>query len=168
MQAEFPWEVPLLQFFRRHRKAPRNQRDLGVCPRISLTYAPSGEPRSTDGATQGRSGLRSAASSRAFPAGPADVCVDRMPSRRAVKSAGPSRRLVDKRGSSAARYPDVAAEWHPTRNGPLSPRDVTAGTARTVWWVCVGGRDHVWQASVVNRARCGLWVAGCGLCGLYP
>lgn len=47
--------------------------------------------------------------------------------------------------------PDLAKEWHPTRNGGLGPRDVTPGSSRKVWWLCDKG--HWWLASVRDRAR---------------
>ena len=51
-------------------------------------------------------------------------------------------------------YPQIAMEWHPTKNGALTPRDVTCGTARRVWWRCKMG--HEWRASVARRT------SGCG------
>lgn len=33
------------------------------------------------------------------------------------------------------RFPDVAAQWHPTKNGKLTPQDVVFGTPRQVWWL---------------------------------
>lgn len=53
----------------------------------------------------------------------------------------------------ATRFPDLAAQWHPSRNGPLTPRDVFPGTQRKVWWQCEKG--HVWQARVSSRAQRG-------------
>jgi hypothetical protein len=54
--------------------------------------------------------------------------------------------------------PDIARQWHPTKNGDLSPRDLYAGSTRTVWWKCEKGPDHEWQAQPRNRvfarARC--------------
>lgn len=47
--------------------------------------------------------------------------------------------------------PDLAKEWHPTRNGGLGPRDVTPGSRRKVWWLCENG--HWWSASVRDRVR---------------
>lgn len=46
--------------------------------------------------------------------------------------------------------PTVAAQWHPTKNGALTPRDVLPGTSRRVWWLCEKG--HSWQAAVSSRA----------------
>jgi hypothetical protein len=54
--------------------------------------------------------------------------------------------------------PKVARQWHPTKNGSLTPRDVTAGSARSVWWFC--GKGHSWDAKVADRKR-GL---GCPYC----
>ena len=34
------------------------------------------------------------------------------------------------------KHPALAAQWHPTKNGALTPRDVTAGSMRRVWWRC--------------------------------
>lgn len=59
----------------------------------------------------------------------------------------------------AAQYPDLAAQWHPTENGALTPQQVVAGSRRKVWWQCQQG--HVWRASIVSRARSG---AGCPFC----
>lgn len=36
----------------------------------------------------------------------------------------------------AEAFPDIAAEWHPTKNGGLKPTDVTPGSERSVWWIC--------------------------------
>jgi Probable Zinc-ribbon domain len=55
--------------------------------------------------------------------------------------------------SLAAVYPKIAAEWHPTKNGTLTPRDVVGGTTRHIWWRCAFG--HVWSATISNRTRNG-------------
>ena len=59
----------------------------------------------------------------------------------------------------ASQIPALAKQWHPTRNGALTPQDVTAGTHRKVWWMCEKG--HEWQAAVFSRAANG---AGCPVC----
>src|SRR6185312_8568484 len=53
--------------------------------------------------------------------------------------------------SLATRAPMVAAEWHRTRNRPLTPKDVTTGTSRFVWWRCAKARDHEWGATIYDR-----------------
>ena len=56
-------------------------------------------------------------------------------------------------------HPELALQWHPGRNGVLTPRDVTAGSHRKVWWLCEKG--HEWQASILSRANKG---TGCPVC----
>jgi hypothetical protein len=53
--------------------------------------------------------------------------------------------------SLATRFPNIAAEWHLTKNEPLRPSDVIAGTQQKVWWQCQKVASHEWQASVNNR-----------------
>lgn len=54
--------------------------------------------------------------------------------------------------SLASRHPALAAEWHPRRNGVLSPSEVLPGSNRPVWWRCSVRRAHAWRATVDNRA----------------
>jgi hypothetical protein len=58
---------------------------------------------------------------------------------------------VSSASSLAAVSPEVAAEWHPTRNGALMPDRVTCGSSRRVWWKCPEGPDHEWQTAISNR-----------------
>ena len=53
--------------------------------------------------------------------------------------------------SLATVRPDLAAQWHPTRNGHLTAHDVTAGTTQRVWWQCPQGEDHVWRGRIFDR-----------------
>jgi len=55
-------------------------------------------------------------------------------------------------------HPELAKEWHPTKNGTLTPDRVSYGTRKKMWWLCKKG--HEWQASVANRA----WGNGCIYC----
>lgn len=45
--------------------------------------------------------------------------------------------------------PQLASQWHPTKNGALMPTDITSGTDRRVWWICEKG--HEWDAVVSSR-----------------
>lgn len=60
----------------------------------------------------------------------------------------------------ATREPAVAASWHPTLNGTLTPEDVTVGSRRKVWWQCAEG--HSWKAVVYSRACA--QKSGCPVC----
>ncbi len=55
--------------------------------------------------------------------------------------------------SLASLYPEIAAQWHPTRNGTLTPDQVPAGSAKKVWWKCPKGSDHEWDSQVRSRVR---------------
>lgn len=60
----------------------------------------------------------------------------------------------------ASRYPNLAKEWHPSRNGGLTPEMVTVSSHRKVWWQCPAG--HVWKAVVCSRT--GPKKCGCPVC----
>lgn len=67
---------------------------------------------------------------------------------------------VAKSTSIAVLNPQLAKEWHPTRNGNLSPYDVSPGSARKVWWKCPKVEGHEWEAMVNNRTK----GSGCAVC----
>lgn len=50
----------------------------------------------------------------------------------------------------ATTNPELAQEWN-VRKNPLSPKDVVAGSSKTVWWVCKNG--HEWKASIASRNK---------------
>ena len=50
-------------------------------------------------------------------------------------------------------HPHLAREWHPTKNGNLTPFDVTAGSHKKVWWKCSKGDDHEWLQAINTRVR---------------
>ena len=47
--------------------------------------------------------------------------------------------------------PEVAKQWHPTKNGDLTPKDVAAGSNEKAWWICDKG--HEWKAAISSRSR---------------
>jgi len=57
--------------------------------------------------------------------------------------------------------PELARQWHPTRNGNLTPADVTAGSSRKMWWRCAADKRHEWFTSVAHRVLDG---QGCPYC----
>ena len=46
-------------------------------------------------------------------------------------------------------YPDLASQWHPTKNGTFSPSQVRPGCNTKFWWICDKG--HEWQDSPNHR-----------------
>ena len=59
-----------------------------------------------------------------------------------------------------AEFPDVAAQWHPTKSGDLTPDRVTAGSNEKFWWQCPEGPDHEWETVVSSRSA----GTGCPFC----
>jgi predicted metal-binding protein len=56
--------------------------------------------------------------------------------------------------SLATMFPDIAAEWHPTKNGRLTPEDVAYGSDKRAWWKClVSSRHPAWRASPNRRTQ---------------
>ena len=72
----------------------------------------------------------------------------------ALKRSGKTftRNLIRKIGSLADTMPTLAKEWHPTKNGTLTPHDIVAGRNKTVWWLCPKC-GHEWQATPANRKK---------------
>ena len=54
----------------------------------------------------------------------------------------------------ATTNPSLADEWHPTKNGDFTPRDIKANSNNKVWWMCEKG--HEWEATINSRNQ------GCG------
>ena len=61
----------------------------------------------------------------------------------------------------ALKHPGLANEWHPTKNGNLTPHDVTPGSGKKFWWKCDKGEDHEWPATINNRTS---RRSGCPVC----
>lgn len=55
-------------------------------------------------------------------------------------------------------HPQLSQQWHPYKNGTLSPADVTAGSDKKVWWL--GECGHEWLSRIANRTHGN----GCPVC----
>jgi superfamily II DNA or RNA helicase/SAM-dependent methyltransferase len=62
--------------------------------------------------------------------------------------------------SLACTHPHLARELHPTLNNSLLAEDITAGSHRKVWWLCLKGHE-AYEATVKNRA---VNESGCPFC----
>ncbi len=61
---------------------------------------------------------------------------------------------VVKSNSLATLNPELASEWHPTKNGDLTPEKVMPGSGKNVWWKC--NKGHVVErtkAHIINKSR---------------
>lgn len=48
------------------------------------------------------------------------------------------------------RYPEVAQDWHPTKNGNLTPEHVSQKSCKNVWWLCHTCK-YEWLSTITNR-----------------
>ncbi len=57
--------------------------------------------------------------------------------------------------SIAFTHPEIAKQWHPTKNGSLTPEQVSSGSGKNVWWICdktcSNGCTHEWECYVYSR-----------------
>lgn len=70
------------------------------------------------------------------------------------------KRVVAGENDLAAAFPQIAAEWHPTKNAPLLPNALTPYSNRRVFWCCPVG--HTYRAAVSHRTQ---ERSGCPYCG---
>lgn len=49
------------------------------------------------------------------------------------------------------RYPEIAKQWHPTKNKHLAPRDVSFLSRKKVWWICRKG--HEWELYIISAIK---------------
>ncbi|MBP1054553.1 zinc-ribbon domain-containing protein [Rhodococcus qingshengii] len=69
-----------------------------------------------------------------------------------------NRRIEQGINDLATLRPDIAAEWHPTRNS-ISSEEVSVGSAKKAWWLCTQF-GHEWQGTVNSRTQGN----GCPVC----
>jgi len=62
----------------------------------------------------------------------------------------------------ATKNPELAKEWHPTKNGDLRPESVPQNSDQKVWWMCSKDSRHEWLSPVRPRNTRGI---GCPICG---
>jgi hypothetical protein len=62
-----------------------------------------------------------------------------------------SGKKVGNENSFLILFPEIAKEWHPTKNGKLTPDMVTYGSSKKVWWLC--SENHSFESIIYNRTR---------------
>jgi hypothetical protein len=65
-------------------------------------------------------------------------------------------------------HPEVAKQWHPTKNGDLKPEMFSHGSDKRIWWlcekICSEGCLHEWEARISERCKKNN-SQGCSFCG---
>lgn len=69
--------------------------------------------------------------------------------------------LSDLNRFSLHASPKLIREWHPAKNLPLKPDQISIGSSKKIWWKCsVATCDYEWIASLNNRR----FSSGCPAC----
>lgn len=53
--------------------------------------------------------------------------------------------------SLQALFPQIAKDWFSTKNGTLTPGEVSPKSKNKVWWICAYG--HQWEATIMSRVK---------------
>ena len=70
--------------------------------------------------------------------------------------------LGSPRDSLASKQPEIAKDWHPTKNGNLTPQNIRPSSNQKVWWHCE--RGHVYELEPNQRVNA---KRGCPDCSRY-
>lgn len=72
-----------------------------------------------------------------------------------------SGRVASKTNNFATNLPQIAAEWHRTKNGNLRPENFTQSSHVEIWWQCKSHSSHAWKTSINRRTS---MKTGCPYC----
>ena len=61
-------------------------------------------------------------------------------------------------------YPDVAKQWDYSKNGSLTPRNISPANPKKVFWRCSFDPSHSWSDRISNRT---LLLRGCPICSKH-
>jgi Zn ribbon nucleic-acid-binding protein len=64
-----------------------------------------------------------------------------------------SNQKVSKENNLKFLSPNIAKEWHSTKNNNLKPEDFVKGSNKKVWWKCIKG--HEWKTQISSRTNSG-------------
>ena len=75
--------------------------------------------------------------------------------------------VVEGDNDLATKRPEIAKEWHPTKNGDLKPTRVTCKSNKKVWWLCLDC-GYEWEATIGSRTSQDTNCPNCGDGISYP
>ena len=55
--------------------------------------------------------------------------------------------------SLAIKCPEIAKQWHKSKNGKITPIQINYGTHKVFWWQCEKNPYHEWTGSVNRRTN---------------
>ena len=57
-----------------------------------------------------------------------------------------NKKVVVGKNDLATTYPQLAKEWHKTKNANLKPSDFTFGSSKRIWWICF--KNFLWDLTI--------------------
>lgn len=73
---------------------------------------------------------------------------------------------IEYENSLQNKYPLIASEWHPAKNGNLTPKNVRHSSNQRAWWKCNANPEHEWNSIIQSRSKDS---HGCPYCsGRFP
>lgn len=61
------------------------------------------------------------------------------------------RKALPEQNCLAKQFPMLAVEWDSEKNAPLTPKDITPGSHKLIWWRCQNG--HSYRSAVKTRVQ---------------
>ncbi len=62
-----------------------------------------------------------------------------------------SGKAINSKNRFSTLYTKIAGEWHPAKNGNLSPDDFSYGSGKRVWWLCAF--SHEYSSTIHSRTN---------------
>ena len=56
---------------------------------------------------------------------------------------------IDPKRSLKNRFPEIAKQWHPTKNGDFKPEHFSYGSNKRAYWLCKKG--HIYYSKIKER-----------------
>lgn len=60
-------------------------------------------------------------------------------------------KCYDEQNPLSVLFPNLAHQWHPTKNAELKPEQVPASSKDRAWWRCSKNAAHEWEATIASR-----------------
>lgn len=79
-----------------------------------------------------------------------------------TKEKRSTKAIMSHKGKKLQDFPQLLQYWHPQKNGALQPSNLTAASAKKVWWKCPKGSDHEWQSPICRMRQSNVLKKGSG------
>lgn len=70
--------------------------------------------------------------------------------------------IINQTNCLSTLFPEIALEWHPTKNAGLKSENISGKSLEKVWWKCKNFSHHEWCTTVISRT--GFMKTNCPFC----